>query len=68
MSRRLDTERAKLPNHVGLIGVAMFGGERGPRFRRTHGGSLPQPREADYPDELLWRHADRREKSPLHLP
>src|SRR5260370_6151291 len=36
MSRRLNTEGAKLPHHVGLVGVAMFGRERGPCFRRTH--------------------------------
>jgi len=34
MSWRLDTERSKLPHHVGLIGIAMFYGERGPCFRR----------------------------------
>ena len=59
MSRRLNTERAKLPHHVGLIGVAMFGGERGPCFRLTHRGSLPQPREAEYSYELFRRHANR---------
>jgi hypothetical protein len=67
MSRGFDTKRAKFPDHVGLVGVAMIGGESGPGFRRAHGGHLPQTGEAENADELLGRNTDGGKKATLNL-